>query len=141
VITVEEIMRFNRLRHRAFRGIRDALAEDGHCKSYEGAFSIHMPNYFTELSPPSTPAWGIELHCYVIGPNRQYEWVAPTFAEALAAAEADVGRWLADEDYFNEKDFEEACIKAEAKALQDRLVAIDTLLGAPRGPQAAGGGA
>jgi hypothetical protein len=137
VITVEDIMRFNRLRHRVFRAIQAELREDGHCKSYEGAFSIHAPNYFGELGEPK---WTIEMACYVLGPNRSYEWTAPTFAEALTAAEKDVAEWLDGANYYD-ADFEEACVKAETKALQARLVELDGLLGAPTGRPRAGSGA
>lgn len=36
----------------------------------------------------------IELHCYVIGPNRHYRWDGYTFDVALGKAERQIGSWL-----------------------------------------------
>lgn len=101
-MTHSDIDQFMALRADLFAAITKSLAEDGHCKSYEGAFRIQFPNYFESrqfeprvehLQKP----WGILLDCYLIGPSRHYEWWGDTFAEALHAAEADVRAWIAEE--------------------------------------------
>lgn len=38
--------------------------------------------------------WQIWLYCYLIGPQRQYDWEAPTFSEVLDKAIKDVNKWI-----------------------------------------------
>jgi hypothetical protein len=52
-----------------------------------------------------------------------------------------VGEWLASMADYKDKDEPDWFAKACALATPDELVAMDKHLGAPRGPQAAGGGA
>ena len=92
-----EMQRFFALRKRLFDAIREALAEDNHCKSYEGAFEITQcfPNYFDyEYETGNGCLFVIELHCYVVGPNRHYRWDGKTFEEALGKAERQIDSWL-----------------------------------------------
>lgn len=97
-----DLARFARLVDTLDRYIRESLAEDGHCKPYEGSWRLNMPSYFERTTAPDTPwlwvrdGWSIELDCYLIGPHRHYEWNAPTLSEALAMAEAEVTRWIAE---------------------------------------------
>lgn len=99
--------RFVMLRAELFQAIATSLAEDGHCKSYEGALAIHLPNYFEEQAAHHDhgwlreDCWGIELHCYLIGPNRHYRWAGASFEEALTKAEIDIRAWIRDGDRFD----------------------------------------
>ena len=71
---------------------------DGHCKSSEGAISIHYPPFFWRDDETSEPP-GIEIYSYVLGPHRSHHF--RTSAEALAA----VREWHASEmahDYESE---------------------------------------
>ncbi len=38
--------------------------------------------------------WQIWLYCYLIGPQRQYDWEASTFSEVLDKAIKDVNKWI-----------------------------------------------
>ena len=38
--------------------------------------------------------WQIWLYCYLIGPQKQYDWKAATFSEALDKAIKDVNAWI-----------------------------------------------
>jgi len=88
------------LRAELFQFIARSLAEDGHCKSYEGALEIHLPNYFEENATKDdygwlrAGAWGIGLHCYLLGPNRHYLWSGESFEQALIKAETDIRAWM-----------------------------------------------
>jgi len=100
--TAEHWQRFVQLRAELFTAIAQSLAEDGHCKSYEGALSVSLPNFFEERAAHEhdygwlrEEAWGIELHCYLIGPNRHYRWSGVSFDEALCKAELDIRAWIA----------------------------------------------
>lgn len=88
-----EVLRFVELRDELFTAIKDALAGDGHCKSYEGAFTVRLPNYHEQ---DDQGAWQIALDCYVIGPNRHYYWNGDSFADALQQAEKDIRKWIAE---------------------------------------------
>lgn len=68
------------LRARLFKMIEKAIAEDPHHKSYEGAISIELPNYFED---GSMGFYDINLDCYVLGWQRHYTVSGKTFAEAL----------------------------------------------------------
>lgn len=97
----EHWARFVQIRSELFKAIAQSLAEDGHCKSYEGALVIHLPNYFEESEATrgygwfGTGAWTIEMHCYLIGPNRHYRWEGKSFEDALHKAETDIRAWIA----------------------------------------------
>jgi hypothetical protein len=81
------------LRARVFEQIARVLAEDGHCKSYEGQFSVIIPHYFQQREQ-ALDAWTITLDLYVFGPSRHYRWTGATFGEALRKCEADVTVWI-----------------------------------------------
>lgn len=83
------------VRERLFDAIRRSLEIDGHCKSYEGAFRVALPNYFASLEG-GRAQWVIELDCYVIGPSRHYEWAGETFMDAVISVERDVDEWIAE---------------------------------------------
>lgn len=98
--SAEHWQRFATLRAELFEAIAKCLEEDGHCKSYEGALSIECPNFFEERAACDEfgwlreDAWGIELHCYLIGPNRHYRWSGASFEDVLVKAEADIRAWI-----------------------------------------------
>lgn len=93
----EAAVRLVDLRARLFDAIRRALEIDSHCKSYEGAFRVGLPNYFESLEGRRSE-WVVELDCYVIGPNRHYQWAGETFMDAVLAAERDIDGWIAEFD-------------------------------------------
>lgn len=68
------------LRARLFKMIEKAIAEEPHHKSYEGAISIELPNYFED---GNIGFYSINLDCYVLGWQRHYTVSGKTFAEAL----------------------------------------------------------
>src|SRR5690606_36794614 len=82
------------LRSTVLRGVHAASAVHGHHKSYEGRMIVHFPDAFTG---PEEDGYGIELHCYVLGPSRGYEWKGKTLYEAAHAALEDVRRWVDQE--------------------------------------------
>lgn len=87
-MSAEDYARFEQLRADLFDVIRQCLDRDGHCKSYEGRFTIQLPDYFVNEQ------WAIRLDCYVIGPSRHYEWWGETFADVLSKAETDIRAWM-----------------------------------------------
>jgi hypothetical protein len=88
--------RLDAFRALVHRGVKRALELDGHCKRYEGElfYSIEVPSYFDFAAAPCThKLW---LHCYVLGPARQYQWSGTTADELFDLATADVERWIAE---------------------------------------------
>lgn len=91
-----------------FSGVKRALEIDGHCKSYEGTVEFHcsLPDYFRATQGESwglSAAFGVgdfsyvlELHCYVLGPGRHYEWSGADQADLFERATADVKKWIAE---------------------------------------------
>lgn len=97
MITLDESVRFDKLRQRLMKAIQYELEQDGYCKSYEGTFEVVMsfPDYFADPTGEKQPDFvAIRLHCYVIGPHRHYEWQGPTFLDALRKAEAEIDSWI-----------------------------------------------
>jgi hypothetical protein len=80
------------LRQLVFAEIKKCLEEDGHCKSYEGRVELIYPNYFEDQD-----TYLLELHCYLIGPTRRYEWRGKSFDECAEKAIADVKLWTTEE--------------------------------------------
>ena len=87
--------KLERLRADLFFAIREAVAKSGHCKSYEGTFSVVFPNAFEE---EGRDAWGLGLDCYVIGPSRHYVWRGATLKECVDQADEEVREWMAEYD-------------------------------------------
>lgn len=66
---------------------------DGHCKSSEGAISIHYPPFFwREDEPDQEPS--IEVYSYVLGPHRSH------YFKNVDEALAEVRKWHAAEMAF-----------------------------------------
>lgn len=88
---------FDELRQRLMKAIAvEVTLGYGH-KSYEGSWEITetYPSYFEDPAgnaPPETVM--IQLHCYVIGPHRHYQWLGKNFDEAFEKCKADVEKWL-----------------------------------------------
>lgn len=80
------------LRKLVFAEIEKCLAEDWHCKSYEGQVSVVYPNYFQDPDE-----FMVRLDCYVIGPTRHYEWRGNSIDDCCKKAIADVKLWTTEE--------------------------------------------
>ena len=89
--------RFVSLREDLLAAIRVHLQRNGHCKPYEGTFTLELPNVFRSECV-------IKLSCYVIGPSRHYVWTGPTFAAALEQCERDVRQWIAADREYQDED-------------------------------------
>lgn len=92
-MTALQMARLADLRADLFVELGELLALDDHCKHYEGAFSVHFPNYF-EARAGEGNGWQITLDCYLVGPSRHYEWSGDTFGDALERCERDVRKWI-----------------------------------------------
>ena len=91
----EDWERFFKLRETVFEKIR--AVDDGYHKSYEGAMDVlfGFNNVFESKSVRDTDVVEIELHCYLLLPNRHMKWAGKTFKEALDKAEYDL-KWILD---------------------------------------------
>jgi hypothetical protein len=84
------------LRRLLFYGIRIALEQDSHCKSYEGAVEVRYPDFF-EWREGEGP-WTVKVHCYVLGPSRHYDFSGATLDEAVGKAIDAVEAWVTAEE-------------------------------------------
>lgn len=97
VTTERDFVEFAVYRAALFTAIRKACQDgDGHCKSYEGALTLTMPNVF-DYEDGTGDGWALHLDCYVLGPTRHYEWTAPTLRELTSLAQADLIRWVQEQ--------------------------------------------
>ncbi len=95
----DEMLRLAVLQQRVFRCIEDELRDDGHHKSYEGAWDVtfSLPNFFERDKRPELT---VTLHCYVIALNgRHHTWTGDTLAEAIAKAEHELGKVCYEYEY------------------------------------------
>ena len=95
-MTDEELNRFNQLRKIVAEEIHRNLEDDPCCKSYEGTWElmVSFPNYFEDETATAKPDfYKIELHCYVIGPSRHYEWTGRSWNKCLNKCEKDISAW------------------------------------------------
>lgn len=83
-----------RFRDLVHRGVREALALDGHCKHYEGHITLRVdvPNVF---ATDQSMLYTLQLDCYVLGPGRHYFWHATSEEDVLRVATRDVEGWIA----------------------------------------------
>lgn len=65
---------------------------DGHCKSNEGAVSIHLPPFFWREEDDDLPS--VEVYSYVLGPHRSHHF------KDIDVALAEVCKWHASEMAF-----------------------------------------
>lgn len=89
---------FYELRKRLAKAIAVEIALGYGHKSYEGTWEISygFPDYFDDPTADAPPeAVKIQLHCYVVGPGRHYQWYGKDFDEAFEKCKADVEKWLA----------------------------------------------
>lgn len=96
---MSEVKRFLELRKKVMKAIAAQLAEDPHCKSYEGTFewTVCYPDYFEDEEGTQAPRlYVLTLHCYVLGPGRHYDWHGKTMKEALDKAEKDILVWIGE---------------------------------------------
>ena len=84
------------LRQKIFEAIRVALLQESGHKSYEGALELTTcyPNYFEASEGRTDISYHLQLHCYVLGPSRHYEWFGDTVAHVCEKATADVDQWI-----------------------------------------------
>jgi hypothetical protein len=78
------------------RGVAAALQRDCCHKSYEGRIEAVtvLPNVFED---DQRPKYLVRLDCYVMGPNRHYEWEGYESLDAvLATATAVVEGWITE---------------------------------------------
>ena len=98
---MKPIERFQRLRKVVMQAIKEQLAIDCSCKSYEGTFewTVCYPNYFDdETAEMGATYFVLTLHCYVLGPARHYDWRGKTMDEALDKAEKEIYSWIGGAD-------------------------------------------
>ena len=89
---------FNQLRKRFAKAVWREIRKGDGCKSYEGTWEllIGYPDAFEDETGEAEPNfYRIQLHCYVLGPNRHYEWSGDTWEQALERCLTDVEGWLA----------------------------------------------
>lgn len=88
---------FSKLRKVVHAEIGKYIEEGEHHKSYEGEWfvSFGYPNYFEDESGEAPPDFcKLELHCYLIGPSRHYEWTGDTWQEAIRQCKKDLRKWI-----------------------------------------------
>lgn len=95
-MTKEEKSLFRVLRSKVGAYIEDYLKEDCGHKSYEGTWelTVSFPSYFeddTYNAPPES--FTVQLHCYVLGPQRHYSWSGKTWMKALVKCKKDIDVW------------------------------------------------
>lgn len=88
----EQMARFRAL---VAEGIERALALDPVHKLYEGRveFTWRLPGRYDQ-DPRST--FQLTLHCYVLGPGREYTWEGTEIGTVFAEAMRDVSGFIAD---------------------------------------------
>ena len=96
----EAMLRLGFLRSQIFSRIPKALERSGgHCKSYEGRIDVSFPNFFaSQEGGEHTNRWSVELHLYLIGPHRHYDYAGETLLECVEKMEAEVMPWLEEFD-------------------------------------------
>lgn len=88
---------FIELRRWFMAQLRKIDMSNGH-KRYEGIFelTVSYPDFFEytgnqALDKPDF--FEIKLHCYVIGPHRNYEWRGNTMEEVIKKCKNDLIEW------------------------------------------------
>ena len=84
--------RFDKCRERLWKLLANVDFSDG-CKSYEGTIRVELeyPNYFESPDDlPKPDGASIHLDCYVLGPNRHYDFDGVSMSDALTRFE----QWL-----------------------------------------------
>ena len=88
-ITGNDWLRFRLLREKVLEEVERQHRNGEPGKMSDGQISVKI--FFDNNGEVH---WQIWLYCYLIGPQRQYDWEAATFSEALDKAIADVSEWI-----------------------------------------------
>lgn len=91
LLTPEELSdleEINRLLHEANE---HSLKRDGHCKSAEGAISLHFGNHWDRLDEADRRSPAVSIYSYLLGPHRNHDF--DSIQEALEAVRV----WHRDE--------------------------------------------
>lgn len=96
MITQEEIELFNQTRTKLFEAIKKELELNNGHKPYEGAMTIEIacPHYFYFLEGKITPRVKLTVYCYVLGPNRDYDYFGQSLTECLTQFNKDLDSWI-----------------------------------------------
>lgn len=89
--------RFLKVRKQVIDVINKMVEEGCDHKSFEGAFEVmaYFPDAFDDEADEVGPTnYAIELHCYLLGPGRHYQWSGRTLDEAVSKCEKDVSEWV-----------------------------------------------
>lgn len=91
-MNLDVALRLTNLRARVITATREALKEDGHHKSSEGAteLTVSLPSMFSD---DQRPTWTVSIYSYVLGPNRTHDWHGASPEEAISKAEDAVDEW------------------------------------------------
>jgi hypothetical protein len=89
----EAIDRIEALRVDLLAAIQERIDADGYCKSYEGMIKLVWPSW-NQIDNGTEEPWTVELHCYLIGPSRHYDWTGATPLQAVQRAENDIRDWI-----------------------------------------------
>lgn len=96
----DEAALFSYLRKLVWDYIEEYLKDDCGHKSYEGTWelTVSYPDYFHAESYLDHPeVYVVQLHCYVLGPRRHYQWDGSSWMETLEQAEQDIKQWIREE--------------------------------------------
>lgn len=95
-----ELDSLHALRQKLFAAISRRCEEGCPCKRYEGEIEITQsyPGFFDDPEARQTPEqYTLRLHLYVLGPNRHYEFSAPTLQQAIHMAQRQIDIWLGED--------------------------------------------
>ena len=108
----DALVRFAHLRQYVHEKVNQLIRFEfgvGHHKSYEGAMQLYFPSVFDDGSH-----YVVELHCYIVGNARHYEFGGNTLTEAVAWAEFEIRKMFEErieemyeeaEEYVMEEDY------------------------------------
>lgn len=77
--------------------IEEYLKEDCGHKSYEGAWDVFLqfPDYFTGEHEGFSPIYvRLDLHCYILCPERHYAWEGKDWKVVIKEAKKDIQEWM-----------------------------------------------
>lgn len=98
---VEEYKEFLDLRRWFLEQLKKVDMSNG-CKSYEGAFELFVSypdvfEYWKDEIKDESDFVKITLHCYVVGPNRHYDWTGKNIHEAVVKCRKDLEQWCKED--------------------------------------------
>lgn len=129
LLTPEELSNLEEINRLLHEANAHSLEQDGHCKSAEGAISLHFGNHWDRLNEEDRKSPSMSIYSYLLGPHRNHDFDSITQALDVVRVwhknemdrEGDGWDWEDEDDPYIDIEREREAKAREMWALLDQI--------------------